>query len=279
MNKKTKITFFALSIVSVLLLVLVIISASPNSDMSGFYKVVGTPFTLIQKGFSKLGTDIREWFVYIGSYEKVSKEIEDLRSENDRIELLESENDRLTNENRELRDLMNLKDYTSDYTLAACSIIAEDVTDWFNTFTIDLGTADGVKNGDPVVTSAGLVGIVTEAGITSSKILTIVDEDNAFMCRVARTNELVRVRGVSGESLEYKLRIDRATSTSKIIVGDTVVTADSGGVYPAGLIVGTITEVSKNQDTGEITAVVKPSVDLTQLSKVYVMKNYEEKED
>lgn len=278
MKRNGKIAIFVLAIITVIMLVLVIISASPNSDQSGLYKVLGTPVIAVQNGFKKVTDKVSRWFVYMNSYDKISDELDELKKENDELSLLKSENERLENENRELKELLNLKDYTGNYTLIAGNIIAEDVTDWFNTFTIDLGEKDGITVNSPVVSSLGLVGIVTEVGENSSKIVTIVDEENAFMCRVSRTNELVRVKGVSGESLVYQLRVDRVGASSKIVVGDTVATAASGDIYPEGIMVGTITEISKDEATGETIATVVPSVDLTKLSKVYVMKAYQEEE-
>ena len=115
------------------------------------------------------------------------------------------------------------------------------------------------------------MGIVTDEGLGTSKILTIVDENNAFMCRVSRSNELVRVRGVSNEKLTYELRIDRLSTSSSVEVGDKIVTAESGGVFPAGIMVGTVQSVTVDRSTGIATALVEPAVDLTLLSKVFVM--------
>ena len=56
-----------------------------------------------------------------------------------------------------------------------------------------------------------------------------------------------------------------------IVVGDNIVTADSGGVFPSGIMVGTVKEVTVDRETGVVTAMVEPAVDLTLLSKVFVM--------
>lgn len=279
MKRNSKIAIFTLSVITVIMLVLVIVSASPNSNQSGIYKFFGTPVVAIQSGFKKMTDSISRWFIYMNSYEKISDEIDELKEENDALSLLKSENERLTAENDELKELLNLKDYTGNYTLKAGNIIAEDITDWFNTYSVDLGEKDGIKVNMPVVSSLGLVGIVTEVGEKYSKIVTIVDEENAFMCRIARTNELVRVKGVSGESLTYELKIDRVSSSSKIVAGDVVKTAATGGVYPEGIMVGTITEISRDEVSGETLATVKPSVDLTKLSKVYIMKTFVDEEE
>ena len=262
---------FALTVISIILVVAIVVSASPNGSFNFVYKVFGTPVTFVQNGFRKAADGVSGWFRYVFSYGSVQKEMDELRSNNAEIPLLEDENQRLRLENDELRSLLGLREYSDDYKLSAASIIAEDVTDWFNTFSIDKGTAQGVKSGMAVIAPEGLVGIVTEDGINSSKIVTIVDEDNEFMCRVSRTNELVRVRGVSRENSKYELRVDRIPATAKLFVGDKIVTAESGGAYPAGLMVGTVKSVEVDRDSGVVTAMIDPSVDLGLLGKVYVM--------
>ena len=262
---------FALTVISIILVVSIVVSASPNGNFSFLYKVFGTPVTIVQNGFRKAADGISGWFRYVFSYGSVQKEMAELRDNNAEIPLLEDENQRLRLENDELRSLLGLREYSEDYRLTAASIIAEDVTDWFNTFTIDKGTAQGVKSGMAVIAPEGLVGVVTEDGINSSKLVTVVDEDNEFMCRISRTNELVRVKGVSRENNAYELRVDRIPTTAKVFVGDRIVTAESGGAYPAGIMVGTVKSVTVDGDTGIVTAIVEPAVDLGLLGKVYVM--------
>ncbi len=271
MKKRTQITLFVLVVVTILLAVTIAVSASPNGDFNAVYKVAGTPVTWITGVFKKAASGVSEWFTYMFSYRSVKTELEELREKNAEIPVLEDEKERLILENNELRRLLDFEDYSSDYNLIPARIVAEDVTDWFNTFTVDRGANDGVTRGATVISPDGLVGIVTEEGIGASKILTIVDEDNAFMCRVSRNNELVRVRGVSGEKMVYELRVDRLSSTSSVQVGDRIVTAESGGVFPAGILVGTVKSVEIDRDSSIATALVEPAVDLTLLSKVFIM--------
>ena len=271
MNKRSKITLFALAVITVALIVIIAVSGSPNSDFSFAYKIFGTPVAAVQKAFSSAGSSVKGWFEFVFSYDEMKAEMDELKEENDRIALLEDEKDRLELENSELKELISLKDYSDKYSLISANIIAHDVTDWFDCYTIDVGTSDGINKNDVVVTSSGLVGIVNEAGFTSSKIMTVVNEQNSFMCRISRSNELVRVRGVSGETLKYELVVDRLAEGSSVFKGDKIVTAESGDVYPAGIMVGTVSDVTVNEKNGEVSAMIDLAVDLKVVSKVYVM--------
>ena len=271
MNKRSKITLFALAVITVALIVIIAVSGSPNSDFSFAYKIFGTPVAAVQKAFSSAGSSVKGGFEFVFSYDEMKAEMDELKEENDRIALLEDEKDWLELENSELKELISLKDYSDKYSLISANIIAHDVTDWFDCYTIDVGTSDGINKNDVVVTSSGLVGIVNEAGFTSSKIMTVVNEQNSFMCRISRSNELVRVRGVSGETLKYELVVDRLAEGSSVFKGDKIVTAESGDVYPAGIMVGTVSDVTVNEKNGEVSATIDLAVDLKVVSKVYVM--------
>ena len=270
MNRRSGITLFLLCLVTVLMISMIVISSGREKGFKTLYTVVGTPFVLLQEGVKKCASAVSDWGTYVFSYGSVKAELETLRENNADIPLLEDENERLLLEIKDLRTLLSMQDYTDEYELVAADIIAEDVTDWFGTFTINVGESDGIRVGNAVITPDGLVGIIETVGPVSSKLVTIADENYTFMCRISRTNELVRITGGTPETLDYSLHADRLATSTKIAKGDNLVTADSGGVYPKGIMVGTVSEVTKG-DSGVTTAVISPAVDFTLLSKVYVM--------
>jgi cell shape-determining protein MreC len=88
----------------------------------------------------------------------------------------------------------------------------------------------------------------------------------------AKTPENQKFREiVSGETLKYELLVDRLADGSSVFKGDKIVTAESGDVYPAGIMVGTVNEVTVNEKNGEVSATIDLAVDLRVVSKVYVM--------
>lgn len=271
MDKRNKKIIFILASVTVLLVIFIAVSSSPSSPVHSVYKVIGTPFQYIQKGFSSFGENVKNAFSVITGYSEISEEIDSLKEENDTLKNLENENEKLKAENDELRNLLGLKGYFENYDMLAANVIAEDVTDWYNEFTIDVGTADGIKNGCVVITTKGLVGIVYNAGLVSSKVRCIVDEQNVLMARISRTDSLVRVKGLSNENYDHALELDRISDNSTLYVGDVLVTAETGGVYPKGLVIGTVTEITENKKTKERTAYVEPVVDFYTISHVYIL--------
>lgn len=271
MQKKTKRVIFILATITVLLVVFIAVSSNPDSGFHSVYKVIGTPFRYAQKGLTSLGQNIKSAFSVVGDYSEIKDEIEKLKEENDTLKNLENENDKLKEENVELRELLELKGYFENYDMVAANVIAEDVTDWFNEFTVDCGTADGITNGCIVITSKGLVGVVYNAGPVSSKVRCVVDDQNVLMARISRNNALVRLKGMSNENYTHMLKLDRIADQTTLYEGDTLITAESGGVYPKGLVIGTVIDIQENKETGTRTAYVEPAVDFTAVSHVYIL--------
>lgn len=270
MSKKSKIFLFVLIILSVLMAVFVAISANADSQLHGFYKVIGTPVYYVQKAFSSVGNAIGQRITVLQDYKEIQAEIEGLREENERLASLEDENARLERENEELRDLLEMEETIQEYKIVRADVITQDVTGWFNEFTIDVGTAHGIQNGYVVITSKGLVGIVYNAGLVSSKVRCIIDEQNVLMARISHNDELVRVCGTTNENYEGLLRVDRIAPDAEIQEGDVLVTAESGGVYPRGLTIGTVVRVGVAVD-GARFAEVEPSVHFSTLISVNVL--------
>lgn len=271
MNKGSKQFIIILCILVVFCIASMSFSAREGSLLSRAYNVIGTPFHYVQKGFSAVGTSIRKAFSVMAEYSEVKDKIETLQEENDRLQNMENEIAKLEDENRTLRELLELKEYFENYEMVAANVIAYDVSDWFNEFTIDKGTDDGINRGDVVITPKGLAGIVYSTTGSSAKVRCIVDEQYILYGRIDRSNELVRIRGTSNENYSAKLKVDRIAETTDLFVGDKIITAESGGVYPKGLVLGTVTEIFTDEVSNERYAYVEPAVNFTTVSRFFVL--------
>lgn len=194
----------------------------------------------------------------------------------------EEENLRLRDENRRLRADLNgleevrlanerlrrLLDFRESVALPAlpAQVIAEDATSWFRTVVLDKGSADGVREGMPVVVAEGAVGRVIRSAPHESRVLLLTDASSAAATLVQRN----RTRGVcrgQGDALT----LDFALRLADVAVGDRIVTSGTGGVFPKGLVVGEVTRVVR-EEYGLFQAVtVAPAVDFSRLEEVLVL--------
>lgn len=168
-------------------------------------------------------------------------------------------------ENQRLKRLLEFKEDQDVATLPA-RVIAEDASSWFRTVMIDKGTKHGVVEGLPVVVAEGVVGRVVRVSSKASRVLLITDASSA----VASLIQDNRARGIcrgQGEALTF----DFVLRQEEVHVGDRVVTSGMGGVFPKGLVIGTVKDFDR-KEFGLFQAVtVNPAVDFSHLEEVLVM--------
>jgi len=189
----------------------------------------------------------------------------ELDAENRRLRAELTAQVELRQENQRLRALLGLVEEKPLPTLAA-RVIAEDASGWFRTIEIDRGSADGIREGLPVVNAAGLIGRVVRTTPHAARVLLITDASSA----VAVLVQDQRIRGVC-RGQGGALALDFALVQDVIQVGDGVVTSGLGGIFPKGLLVGYVSGVQREQFGLFQTIEVEPAVDFTRLEEVLVL--------
>ena len=187
-----------------------------------------------------------------------------------RVEALEDRRrviDDLERENSELRDLLAMADRTELDTLAARVVaLAPSNFEW--TITIDVGSDDGLERGMPVVDGNGLVGRVIQVTPTASRVLLAIDPSFSAAARSASTGEVGVIDGRGGDPMVLRLLDPQA----RIEEGEAVVTSSYlGGVFPAGIPVGTVSEITDGAAPLTREVLVNPYVDFTRLHHVLVV--------
>ena len=174
-------------------------------------------------------------------------------------------------ENARLKALLGYKQEKTQFDLVAARVIGRDYATWSGVIVIDRGTASGVHENMPVVTEKGLVGVVIEAAPYSSKVQLILDPRAAVGTLVQRQES--RVAGiVEGDPANALMpRMKNIPKSADVVEGDVVVTSGYGGVYPKGVLVGTV-KALKNDEGGLLKyAVLEPAVDFQRLEDVVVI--------
>ena len=147
------------------------------------------------------------------------------------------------------------------------TVVGLDVSPLFRSVLVDRGTRHGVQAGNPVITHEGVVGVVTRTSSHASKTMLVLDRQSAVDAVVqrSRTRGTVRGRGTGWPEFEFEAR------SGDVQVGDLLLTSGLGGVYPKGLKLGEVTELSESGGGLFRLAVVSPGVDFGRLEQVFVM--------
>jgi|SRR5687767_4081300 len=169
------------------------------------------------------------------------------RSENERlrkrIETLEVERQRLLEAEATNNRLKQLLDFRGQLTgrVVTASIIANTASGWFHSCLLDKGSADGVRKGMAVVTPLGVVGQVVSVTPRTAKVLLLTDPNSGIDVLVQRT----RARGIVSGSLESGTILKYVKRSEDIQEGDRLLTAGTDGVFPKGMMAGTVIRVTK----------------------------------
>lgn len=267
--------FFIILLITLIIFIVMGVSANMLGGVNWINNVISVPLTPVQGFFSSAGQKVDDAFSFFKDMDAVKKENEKLKG---RVSELEKENRELSgfrDKNKELREALNLKQQFENYLPMGANIIAIDPGNWFNIFKIDLGNKDGISVNYPVVTSTrGLVGRVFSSDITSSKVLTIIDEDSAVAGWISKAGGgHVIVRGNMQLKEEGLCRMDYIPLDVDVEVGDVIETSGLGGIYPKGIVIGKVAEVRKTNSEMNRYAIIEPAADFKRLEEVYVLKN------
>jgi rod shape-determining protein MreC len=142
-----------------------------------------------------------------------------------------------------------------------------DVSPWFRSALLDRGRRHGVRSGFPVITDAGVVGLVTATSRGAAKVMLLLDRQSAIDGIVQRS----RARGIVRGTGEGELEFEFVVRGSDVRAGDDVISSGLGGVYPKGLRIGEIVEVADAEGQLLRTARLAPAVDFGRLEQVFVM--------
>lgn len=182
--------------------------------------------------------------------------------------------DKVLEENKELRVMLELKDEYNNYKFSPpCTVIARTTNDPYGSFTVDKGSSDGIKPGDPVVTETGIVGVCFEVSPSTSKVRTLYSPKTAVGVYTVRTKAEGIAEGGYDLAINGRIRMSYISKESDIREGDVIVTSGSAN-YPAGQLIGTVESVEMEQNGLSKFAVIIPAEDPNTITSVFVITDY-----
>ena len=266
-------SFRVLLIAVVVLLGLIIYTATAGgSFLASLLGFVSSPMQSIATDVTGNVTEFLDLDGY--SKDELKELVGVLQEEKAQLEDQLVDYETLKQENDQLKTQLGLEEEEPENELRAASVIGRDPNDVFYGFSIDQGTLSGVTQGAPVITDKGLVGVVTQAYATTSKVTTLLSED-------VNVSAVVPSRGESGvissditSASAGLLRLSYLSNDTQVQEGDIVTTSGVGGTYPADVIIGQVQSVQKSENDISNYAVIKPYEDLTSVQDVFVVIDF-----
>lgn len=268
--------YVVVMIIILIILILIIFSFTLKADrklnpVESFLKD-GLVYTekVVMYPFNYISNKISEY----KKLKSVNKDNAVLETSIDRVSSIESENIELRRQLDELKEELNI-DYTLvDYEYLNATVVSRNVGFWYNTITIDKGSYNGVEKDMVVINSKGLIGriIRTSAFTSDVRLITTSDTNNKISVHISNgDNDLYGLINNYNYS-DNLLEVEGISNTKDVTIGDYVYTSGLGGIFPSGILIGTVSEISTDSyDLAKIIKVV-PSADFTDINYVSILK-------
>ncbi|HWS56402.1 MAG TPA: rod shape-determining protein MreC [Pyrinomonadaceae bacterium] len=229
-----------------------------------------TALSPFQRGVTGVGGFGVNLLDRLGRLRTAEAENEHLRARLAEVENELREARQASDENERLKGLLKFGEEASYQTIPA-RVIARDPSVWFNTVIVNRGTSHGVDLNMPVATREGVVGRVVAVSPLTSQIMLLTDERAAAGAAVGQLGQSNAVGSVRGFGRNGLLEMRYVSGLETVNVGDYVVTTGQDGIYPPGLNVGTVVEVTPGTVTTPHTIRVRPGARLDSLQEVLVL--------
>lgn len=235
-------------------------------------------FVPMQKGLDYVGEsisinsdDTKTKEQLIAENAQLQEQIDELSTQLTNTRLQQSELDTL-------RELYDLDQTYADYKTTGAHVIGKGTSNWFNTFTIDKGSRDGIKVDMNVIAGSGLVGIVTDVGKNYAVVRAIIDDTSNVSGMILSNNDNCIVSGNLKSMTESNMITfsNLEDSEDKVSTGDSVVTSNISDKYLPGLLIGYVTDITEDNNNLTKSGEITPVVDFKHLQDVLVITQLKE---
>lgn len=258
---------------------LVLLTASFGGDGGPLRSVQRGVFEVlspVQEGASRATKPVRDLFGWVGDTFDAKGENEELTDERDALRQQVARLRGQRDENAELRKMLDLDEkaelsemgpVTARVTGAAPSVLDQRLT-------INKGSDDGVREDQPVITGAGLVGKISFVTGGSAVVELLTDADFGVRAKVAESGVTGTIEAAPGSP--RALRLTNTTARDTVARGETVVTRGTDGsprlpsLFPPDIPIGTVTRIDE-PGTDAQRVRVRPFADPRSLSFVQVL--------
>lgn len=276
-NIKTK--HIVIGIIFIIILILLIFSLTLKEDrqLNKFESLIKDTVTSVEKvvfyPFKFVINKIDDY----KELKDIRKKYQELLPEVERIDSLLTENIELRKQLESMKEELNI-DYTiNGYEFLNATVISRNVSHWYNTITIDKGTYNGVTTDMVVVNNKGLIGkVISTTTFTSDvKLLTTADTNNKISVTISNGNN--KINGLI-KNYNYQnnyLEVEGVSNTESVSLEDYVYTSGLGGIFPSGILIGKVKEVTTDEYDLTKIIYVEPIANFDDINYVAILKRKE----
>ncbi len=260
-----------LAIISILCAALIAVSYFSDRLVTPIREAVSFIVVPLQRGVNGIGIGVVKG-------EEKKKTIEELQSYSSELEekvaSLEAQNEQLKTNGKELEDLKKLYDMDQslgDYPKTGATIIGISSQNWNESFIIDKGAMHGMETDMNVISSDGLVGIITEVHANYSKVMTVISDNSYVTAMDEGTKDQCTVKGDISLMDSGIIRVERIKVNAEVKDGDRIVTSGISSKYLPGIFIGYAKDIKEDETGMTRSGYLVPAVDFDHLQNVLVI--------
>ena len=156
-----------------------------------------------------------------------------------------------------------------DYRIFKANVIKNSLNKADNYITLDRGSSDGIRPEMGVVDANGVVGIVYKTSPRYSLVIPLLNSKSSISCKIVGSEYFGYLKWEGGDSrFAYLKDLPRHAEFN---LGDTVVTSGYSTVFPEGVMVGTVDDMSDSHDGLSYLLKIKLATDFGKVSNVRVI--------
>lgn len=267
MNINKRSSIIGIVITVVLLIVLVIVT---NANAINLRNPISKLVMPIQNGLTYLKNKIAGNNSFFTDINGLREENNQLKQKNSELEQQLRELEVIKAQNAVLKEYANLTEKYSEYTTVPAYVINKDISNLSENLVINAGKRDGIDVNMAVISEQGLVGYTIAVTDTTATVQTIIDAASSVSATISSTRDSIICKGILDNNTNLKATYIPTDAT--LVTGDTVETSGMGGIYPKGIIIGTIKEIVETKNITDRYAIVNTAVDFSKIETVLVIK-------
>lgn len=234
--------------------------------------IVGYVIVPFQRGISSVGGWLSTRADELSQIRTLLNENEALRQQ---VAELTEENIQLQQEKYELNTLRQLYDLDQQYAgyeKTGARIIARDSGNWYQSFTIDKGSNDGILEDMNVIADGGLIGRVVAVGPNWAKVVSIISDNHNVTGQILSTGDNLIVSGDLELMQKGVIRFSQLLDSAGVVAsGDKIVTSNISDKYLPGILIGYVSDIELDSNKLTKSGTVTPAVDFEHLEEVLVI--------
>ena len=259
-----------IAVICSILLFVLLLSTSGSTQSSGAGSAMSRLLVPGQRFLYSSTESIGDFFAGLSEDRSIKDENAALKEQVAEMESQLRNYENLRQENERLKELLGVVDSYGEYETLTARVIGKSPGAWFDEFTINAGEQHGVQENMIVYTADGLLGKVVYTSATYSRVISLIHDQSGVSAMVERTRDNGVVKAAQEGENPDDLQLFYISSNSDVKPGDRIITSGIGGVYPKGIPIAQVTEVSTDSSSEKV-VIARSNVDFEHVEEVVVV--------